>query len=61
MLTGEQILELQTAGAQGAGDRPRHPLHAGPGAADARRRAGRAEVRQGLAVAGAPARGRCRT
>ena len=35
VLSGEQILELQTAGAQGAGDRSRHPVHAGPGAADA--------------------------
>ena len=49
------------AGARGAGDRPRHPLHAGPGAADARRRAGRAEVHHATGCPGAPARARCST
>ena len=49
------------AGAQGAGQRSRHPLHAGPGAADAPRRTGRAEVRQATGCRGAPARARCST
>ena len=39
-------------GAQGAGQRSRHPLHAGPGAADAHRRTGRAEVHPRMAVLG---------
>ena len=46
VLTGEQIHGDPDARPQGAGDRPRHPLLPGAGAADARRRAGRAEVRQ---------------
>ena len=46
------------AGPQGAGDRPRHQVHAGPGAADADQRAGRAEVHQGLAELGRRPAGR---
>ena len=52
VLIGRADPGAAAAGAPGAGDRSRHPLHAGPGAADAHRRAGRAEVRPGLAVVG---------
>ena len=58
---GEQILELQTLVRRVPVTDHVIQLHAGAGAADARRRAGRAEVRQGLAVAGAPARAPCST
>ena len=46
------------AGSAGAGDRSRHPVHAGPGAADAHRRAGHAEVHPRMAVVGRRPAGR---
>ena len=44
-----------------AGHRPRHPLHAGPGAADAHRRAGRARSSSATGCRGVPARVPCST
>ena len=58
VLTADEIPGVAAAGARGAGDRSRHPLHAVAGAADARRRAGRARVRQRPAVLGRRPAGR---
>ena len=44
---------------RGAGHRPRDPLRAVAGAADARRRGGRARLRRTTSSAGAPGRGPC--
>ena len=52
VLTRRRDPRTAADGPRGAGHRSRHSLHAGAGAADARRRAGRARVRRRLAGLG---------